>query len=601
MAQSVKRVVGLKNLGNTCYLNSVLQSLASSSSLRKYLEYGRNTHGKQPLTEALHETIEELNNQHAQVHAVEPPRSLLKVPPISAMLNTKEQQDAHELMQLIMNILDDEHSPHVSSGLKSLSTPKTPPKPLSILRSNPITSPFKQSFPPTFVNRAKGEVELVKLRAHQENPFSGLMATTKKCTSCGSESLPHYQKFYGISLSIPENQCNAEECTLYKCLDRFTTTQMVEDVEWVHQRTIDAHSPPSPANSQLSPQPSLVAGYATFESANVAAAVLPFDIKQDPNLYGCSPPKNTTFAFPKHPSPHHYAILGSSPPKSFSPPKYPTPTKSIRSITPPKFPQPTLVPPATPTTSITLPSISPKPLASTSTMPSLRSAPIPIPSSTASTTNPIAIPTNSTPIPIPANKSRNISHRPSHPPPPKDRACASGRCTALLNVTIARPPLSLCLHLRRLVVASSAQPTFIKLDTHIQFPIMLDLASYCGLGIDITSGLSTKPQAPINKLEYRLIAVIVHSGGAYGGHFTVYRRLDSPGSSAWADISDDLQKSVDEQKVLESEAYMLYYEREREYDEEPIDNTSLLSNINAQITSGLCFGVQHTLNGLQAT
>jgi ubiquitin C-terminal hydrolase len=168
----------------------------------------------------------------------------------------------------------------------------------------------------------------------------------------------------------------------------------------------------------------------------------------------------------------------------------------------------------------------------------------------------------------------------------------------MLNLTIARPPLSLCLHLRRLVVASRAQPTFVKLDTHIQFPIMLDLASYCGLGIDISSGLSTKPQAPINKLEYRLVAVIVHSGGAYGGHFTVYRRLDS---SRWADISDDFHTFVDEQKVLESEAYMLYYERDREFDEEPIDNASLLSNINTQITSGLCFGLQHTLNGRQPT
>jgi len=130
---------------------------------------------------------------------------------------------------------------------------------------------------------------------------------------------------------------------------------------------------------------------------------------------------------------------------------------------------------------------------------------------------------------------------------------------------------------------------------------MLDLASYCGLGIDISSGLSTKPNSPINKLEYKLIAVIVHSGGAYGGHFTVYRRLDPlPDlTPVWANISDDFLTFVDEQKVLESEAYMLYYEREREQGEEQIDNASLLSNINTQITSGLCFGLQHTLNGLQ--
>jgi hypothetical protein len=51
----------------------------------------------------------------------------------------------------------------------------------------------------------------------------------------------------------------------------------------------------------------------------------------------------------------------------------------------------------------------------------------------------------------------------------------------------------------------------------------------------------------------------VHSGGAYGGHFTVYRRLDpSLGPSVWADISDDLHTLVDEQKVLESVAYLKF-------------------------------------------
>lgn len=128
---------------------------------------------------------------------------------------------------------------------------------------------------------------------------------------------------------------------------------------------------------------------------------------------------------------------------------------------------------------------------------------------------------------------------------------------------------------------------------------MLDLASYCGLGIDISSGLSEKPHAPINKLEYRLVAVIVHTGGAYGGHFTVYRRLEYPDSpSRWANISDDFLIFVDEQTVLESEAYMLYYERECEQGEMPTDNASLLANISTQIKSGLCLGVQHTLDQL---
>lgn len=102
------------------------------------------------------------------------------------MLNTKEQQDAHELMQLIMNILDDEHAPHVSSGLKNLSVKRQPAKPPVLPFLRPQPSHKKESLP-TFVNRTKGDIELVKLNTHQDNPFYGLMATTKKCTSCGRE------------------------------------------------------------------------------------------------------------------------------------------------------------------------------------------------------------------------------------------------------------------------------------------------------------------------------------------------------------------------------------------------------------------------------
>lgn len=144
--------------------------------------------------------------------------------------------------------------------------------------------------------------------------------------------------------------------------------------------------------------------------------------------------------------------------------------------------------------------------------------------------------------------------------------------------------------------------TFIKLDTHVQFPVILDLASYCGLGIDISSGISAKPSVPPHKLEYKLVAVIVHSGGACGGHFTVFRRLtqaDDQNPSLWANISDDCLAYVDERQVLDSEAYMLYYERETE-GQEPLDNTSLLETLNLHIKSGLCDALQQTIGLISA-
>lgn len=151
------------------------------------------------------------------------------------------------------------------------------------------------------------------------------------------------------------------------------------------------------------------------------------------------------------------------------------------------------------------------------------------------------------------------------------------------------------------MIGSRAHPTFVKLDTHVKFPIMLDLASYCGLGIDISSGLSPKSHVP-TKLEYKLVAVIIHSGGACGGHFTVFRRIGADGAPPqWANISDDCLVFVEEKQVLDSEAYMLYYEREREEGDEEIDNSALLADLGNQIKSGLCFALQQTIGQISTS
>lgn len=59
---------------------------------------------------------------------------------------------------------------------------------------------------------------------------------------------------------------------------------------------------------------------------------------------------------------------------------------------------------------------------------------------------------------------------------------------------------------------------------------------------------------------YKLISVILHFGDAYNGHFTVFRR--SPRNpERWVYLSDQEVKYVSTETVMNSYAYMLFYEK----------------------------------------
>uniref|UniRef100_A0A182KB49 ubiquitinyl hydrolase 1 n=1 Tax=Anopheles christyi TaxID=43041 RepID=A0A182KB49_9DIPT len=60
---------------------------------------------------------------------------------------------------------------------------------------------------------------------------------------------------------------------------------------------------------------------------------------------------------------------------------------------------------------------------------------------------------------------------------------------------------------------------------------------------------------------YRLLAVIVHSGEASAGHFVTYRRGALRNSYKWYYTSDTIVREVPIEEVLNSSAYMLFYDR----------------------------------------
>eukprot|EP01129_Flabellula_baltica_P007660 TRINITY_DN2994_c0_g1_i1.p1 TRINITY_DN2994_c0_g1~~TRINITY_DN2994_c0_g1_i1.p1 ORF type:complete len:421 (-),score=82.55 TRINITY_DN2994_c0_g1_i1:29-1291(-) len=185
------------------------------------------------------------------------------------------------------------------------------------------------------------------------------------------------------------------------------------------------------------------------------------------------------------------------------------------------------------------------------------------------------------------------------------------------QVTIARPPELLCLHVQRLQYAGNR---LMKREDPVGFNFSLDLSPYTSFkngnlsakdstdtiynrirtslikknimssdGFILPHNSEPTIQFPVSddsrntpkidsQIRYNLTGIVVHLGGALGGHYVAYRKvndrpistkeqynqyLQSEGvkSNKWAYVSDSSWKMVSEAKVAKAKAYMLFYER----------------------------------------
>uniref|UniRef100_A0A8D0F9C7 ubiquitinyl hydrolase 1 n=1 Tax=Strix occidentalis caurina TaxID=311401 RepID=A0A8D0F9C7_STROC len=114
-----------------------------------------------------------------------------------------------------------------------------------------------------------------------------------------------------------------------------------------------------------------------------------------------------------------------------------------------------------------------------------------------------------------------------------------------------------------------------KVNRHIKFPEVIDLAPFCTAKCkNVTEGNT--------KVLYSLYGVVEHSGTMRSGHYTAYAKMriirnilqiisycgTVTGLIAsillkgqWFHISDTHVQAVSTSKVLSSQAYLLFYER----------------------------------------
>ncbi|XP_062408689.1 ubiquitin carboxyl-terminal hydrolase 16 [Sardina pilchardus] len=139
---------------------------------------------------------------------------------------------------------------------------------------------------------------------------------------------------------------------------------------------------------------------------------------------------------------------------------------------------------------------------------------------------------------------------------------------ALKQMLISSPPPVLTLHLKRF---QQVGYSVCKVNRHVQFPQLLDLAPYCSVNCkNVPEGMT--------QVLYSLYGIVEHSGTMRSGHYTAYVKArphcqnmapnglatqgnGEPPKGSWFYISDSSVQPVTEAKAQSSQAYLLFYER----------------------------------------
>uniref|UniRef100_A0A1L8DTC5 Ubiquitin carboxyl-terminal hydrolase n=1 Tax=Nyssomyia neivai TaxID=330878 RepID=A0A1L8DTC5_9DIPT len=227
--KSLRKVVGLRNLGNTCFMNSVLQSLsnihefscyfnalpAMETNKQKRFYHSRslkeNVHDAN-VVEELRKVLLNLSQGGGGTKAISPECLFLVIWKVVPQFRGHRQHDAHEFLRYMLDRLHTELQ-QINGVVQITGWTKT-----------------TCDVEPSSLGIFKGRSSIVT------TVFGGILQSEVRCLICGMESKKH-DPFLDLSLDIPERfykECNEDNqtvCNISDCLSSFTEVEELAETE----------------------------------------------------------------------------------------------------------------------------------------------------------------------------------------------------------------------------------------------------------------------------------------------------------------------------------------------------------------------------------
>ncbi|XP_063830272.1 ubiquitin carboxyl-terminal hydrolase 3-like [Ostrinia nubilalis] len=210
-SQREKKIVGLKNLGNTCFMNAVLQSLNNIQEFSCYFSQlpslevktnGRKVyHSRSYTRQEMHDVVmaEELRKVLINLNtggcgskaAISPECLFLVIWKVVPRFRGYQQQDAHEFLRYMLDRLHTE---------------------------------LLQLLPP------EREAPRAPAASIVTAVFGGTLQSEVRCLACGTES-KKFDPFLDLSLELPDAGRHDAPVALHDCLSSFVQVEELADTE----------------------------------------------------------------------------------------------------------------------------------------------------------------------------------------------------------------------------------------------------------------------------------------------------------------------------------------------------------------------------------